>query len=225
MKKLKAALLLGLINLIFSHEVFALIDEVKRRLYSIERSVCLRRDLDASFDSPRAAVPLSIAPLNEKHVEKLFDLGLQNRNLPAFKDVINRLNLYHAHIGTCYAAIDETGDPCYMQWLIGPRENQKLKELYHDGILQLRADEMLLEGAFTRAAFRGKGIMAEAMSHIAENGKSAGARWVITFVKEDNIPSLKGCKKAGFEPYMFKYTQWRFFKSSSRYEVLPASRA
>jgi len=224
MKRNKVMLLLIFVNLLLSPEILALIDEVKRRLYSTEKSICLRRDLEAPFDSPQAAVKLNITPLKEKHTEKLFDLEWQNQNLPALKDVINRLNLYHAHIGTCYTAVDETDEPCFMQWLIGPRENHKLREIYHDGMLQLRADEMLLEGAFTRAAFRGKGIMAEAMSHIAQNGKNLGARWVMTFVKEDNIPSLKGCRKAGFEPYMLKYVQWKFFKSTSRYEVLPGSR-
>jgi len=224
MKKRKLMLLLVFANLIFSPEILGLIDEVKRRLYSTERSMCLRRDLGAPFDSPQAAVKVSITPLNEKHAEKLFELESPNQDLSAVKDLINRLNLYRARIGTCYTAVDDDGEPCYMQWLIGPHENQKLRELYRDGILQLRADEMLLEGAFTRGAFRGKGIMAAAMAHIAENGKGAGVRWVITVVKEDNIPSLKGCKKAGFEAYMLKTTQWRFFKSTSRYEVLPGSR-
>jgi GNAT superfamily N-acetyltransferase len=217
-------LLLVFATLIFSSEILALFDEVKRRLYSTERSVCLRRDLRSPFDSPQAAVKFRITPLNATHAEKLFELESPNQNLPAVKDLINRLNLYRARIGTCYAAVDEAGEPCYMQWLIGPRENQKLRELYRDGILQLRADEMLLEGAFTRGAFRGKGIMAAAMAHIAENGKRVGARWVVTVVKEENTPSLKGCKKAGFEPYMLKTTQWRFFKSTSRYDVLPGSR-
>lgn len=111
-----------------------------------------------------------------------------------------------------------------MQWLIGSEENHKLRKIYQDGMLQLKADEMLLEGAYTRAAFRGQGIMADAMSRIAENGNNAGARWIMTFVKEDNVPSLKGCKRAGFEPYMIKHTQWRFFKSTSRFEGLPRGR-
>lgn len=92
MKKNKVMLLLIFVNLIFSPEILALIDEVKRRLYSTEKSICLRRDLEAPFDSPQAAVKLNIIPLKEKHTEKLFDLEWQNQNLPAFKDVINRLN-------------------------------------------------------------------------------------------------------------------------------------
>lgn len=221
---MKLMLLLIFTHLLFSPEITALIDEVKRRLHSTEKSICLRRDLGLRFDSPRAAINLSITPLDPSHAQKLFELETQHTDLPAFKDLINRLNLHRAGIGTCYTAVDGGDEPCYMQWLIGPNDNQKLRAMYREGMLQLRADEMLLEGAFTRPAFRGKGVMAEAMAHIAEKGRDAGARWVITFVKEDNIASLKGCQKAGFEPYMLKYTQWQFFKSTSRFEVLPAGR-
>ena len=40
------------------------------------------------------------------------------------------------------------------------------------------------------------------MAQIAERGTDLGARWVITFVTVDNIPSLKGCQRAGFVPYL-----------------------
>ena len=42
--------------------------------------------------------------------------------------------------------------------------------------------------------------MPAAMGLIAEKGETIGARYVITFVAPDNIPSLKGCQRCGFFP-------------------------
>ena len=41
------------------------------------------------------------------------------------------------------------------------------------------------------------------------------------FVAEENIPSLKGCKKAGFEPYLRRADRWRMFRHASTFGPLP----
>jgi RimJ/RimL family protein N-acetyltransferase len=72
-------------------------------------------------------------------------------------------------------------------------------------------DEALLEGAYTPPQHRGLGIMSAAMAMIAERADELGARHVLTFVGEDNIPSLKGCRRAGFHPHMMHFrSQWGF---------------
>ena len=85
----------------------------------------------------------------------------------------------------------------------------------------LEQDERLLEGAFTHESFRGKGIMPEAMAKIAEIGKETDAQSIMTFVQSDNIPSLKGCQRAGFSPSGIRKDRWRFFKKSVSFEKLP----
>ena len=56
--------------------------------------------------------------------------------------------------------------------------------------------------------------MSAAMSLIAEQGRSVGARYVITFVGVDNTASLKGCYRAGFGIYLERQLRWRMGKSS-----------
>jgi len=108
-----------------------------------------------------------------------------------------------------------------MQWLIGPSENDKI-QAYFKGIFPLLApDEALLEYAFTPDAYRGQGIMPCAMAQIAERAKAFAARWVITFVDHQNIPALKGCKKAGFVPYLMRKDTWRLFRRRSTFKQLP----
>jgi RimJ/RimL family protein N-acetyltransferase len=101
----------------------------------------------------------------------------------------------------CFVAIDGRNDtPCYMQWLMGSSQNRFIRQLR--GFPQLGPDEALLENAYTPAQYRGLGIMSAAMALIAERAADFGARYVLTFVEEHNIASLKGCEKSGFYRHM-----------------------
>jgi hypothetical protein len=63
--------------------------------------------------------------------------------------------------------------------------------------------------------------MATAMTQIAEKGLEHGARWAVTYVESDNLPSLKGCANCGFRPYMLRHETWRGFHLSQTFSLLP----
>ena len=133
-----------------------------------------------------------------------------------------RLRMVKAGLPTCYVAVTDGDQPCYVQWLIGPESNRQVQEIFGPRFPTLQPGEMLLEGAFTLEAWRGKGIMAAAMAQIAEKAVDHDARWVITLVGEGNVPSLKGCKKAGFQPYLARTDRWRWFQLSTSFGPLTA---
>ena len=62
-----------------------------------------------------------------------------------------------------------------------------------------------MENAYTPSRYRGLGIMSAAMAQIAERAVDFGASHVITFVDEDNVASLKGCQRAGFNPQLLHH--------------------
>jgi hypothetical protein len=189
---------------------------VARRLYSpASRSVVLRRDLERPLVAPRAKVPISVRAADDGDGPRISALlsELSGDDSSARKRFLDR------RIGTCYVAVDERGDICYMQWLVGPEHNDLLASCTNLPILDDR--EALLENAFTPVASRGRGIMAAAMAEIALRGEELGSRWALTVVMEDNLPSIKGCLKAGFEPYMLKLDGWRLFHHQIRYTELP----
>lgn len=190
-------------------------------LYSESESFGLRRDLAVPFQAPNAAIPITIRPLQPDDVAVLF--GTRNGHLSgeALRERKVRRRMVEANLATCYVAVAADGQPAYVQWLIGSRENDKIRRIFGDRFPLLAADEMLLEGAFTLEAWRGKGIMAAAMARIAERAIDDGARWVVTFVAKDNIPSLKGCKKAGFEPYLQRTGSILLFRRQFRFAPLP----
>jgi RimJ/RimL family protein N-acetyltransferase len=185
-------------------------EEARQRFHSNSSSIILRRDLSIPLEPPIAKLPISMRPIRDADVAQII------RERP------RRFPVLRANIPTCYVAESNNGDLCYTQWLIGPDEQGKLAPYFKGQLYELRHDEVLLEFAYTFEKFRGQGVMAAAMAAIAEKGIALGARWAITYVKDDNVASLKGCAKAGFRPYMVREERWRFFRLHQSFRLLPS---
>ncbi|HEY6951629.1 MAG TPA: GNAT family N-acetyltransferase [Bacteroidota bacterium] len=196
-------------------------NKIKFRFWSNTYSFGLRRDLEARFIPPNAAIPIIIRPLTTEDLPKIFDLKRPGLSKNEIQELVSRLEHLHADIPTCYVATTGAGVPTYMQWLMGSAENAKIQDHFNGTFPLLEEDEALLENALTLPDFRGKGIMAAAMARIAERGREIGARYVITFVEQHNVPSLKGCARAGFTPYVIRHERWMFFTRKLTFSPLP----
>ena len=179
----------------------------------------LRRDLTAPYEPPPANLAIRIRPLLKSDIPALLkESGQTGQDI---YELMARREFIKMHPRECYVAVTQDGEPCYMQWLITPAENEQI-QLYFGGLFPwLSVDEVLLEQAYTVGAFRGLGVMPLAMSRIAEMGRGCGARWAITFVAQDNIPALKGCERAGFRPYLIRRENWRWFHRRFAFQSLP----
>lgn len=198
-----------------------LVREFARRLYSSERFYGLRRDLNVPFDSPDAKIPLTIRPLTHDEIHALLHEDGQGDSVQDDIILARRRVFSQMDVPTCYGAVSDEGVPAYMQWLIGPDQNDILQSYFHGKFPQLDPDEALLEFAFASKHFRGMRVMPHAMAEIAAKAREFGARYVITFVDEGNVPALKGCERAGFAPYTIREDRWRFFRSYSTFTSLP----
>ena len=133
-----------------------------------------------------------------------------------------RRHVIATKLPTCFVAINETsGQPCYIQWLTGAAYNAQIQTLGAFPVLQ--ADEALLENAYTPAQYRGLGIMSAAMAMIAERARDLGARYVITFVDQHSVASLKGCQRSGFSAHLIRREREYAFGlfRTLRFEALP----
>jgi len=173
-------------------------------------SVGLRRDLTIPFTAPNAKIPLVVRPLAATDDLSCLDPAPGLTSDEAFWRLTQR-RLLRSGLHTCYVAIAPDGKPCYMQWVIPSSANARLRSIFGNLYPMLGFDEALLEGAYTPEAYRGMGIMGAAMARVAERAADYGARWVITFVDEDNSASAKGCIRAGFAPYLRRREQFRVF--------------
>jgi RimJ/RimL family protein N-acetyltransferase len=180
----------------------------------------LRRDLDRPFTPPLARLDVEIRPLAPGDDLSFLD---PTRGATAEAELVrrNQLRLLAAGIGTCWIAVDSDGKPCYMEWLMTSRDNAAIRSQWGGVIPPLGAGEALLEGAYTPVRHRGLGIMTHAVARIAEKAGALGVRWVITFTAEDNVPALKACRKAGFDPYVERRITWRLGRRRAAFAPLP----
>jgi hypothetical protein len=193
---------------------------VAHRVYSpATRSVVLRRDLAKPLKTPAARIPLRVREATDADGAQIRTLFMELSG----SDRRTRERFLELRIGTCYVAVDDEEQVCYVQWLVGPEHNRLLDA--HTNLPLLQDGEALLENAFTPAALRGRGIMSCAMAQIAERATELPARWVITVVSENNVPSIKGCVKAGFDPYRLKLDGWRALRHRICYTDLPSGYA
>ena len=191
------------------------------RLHSDKTYFGLRRDLSVAFKAADAKIPLEVRPLDPRDDLSFIDINEPGISSSGAFERLHQINMLKARFRTCYLALGPDGRPCYMQWLIPSSENDKIQAFYRDIFPRLKEDEALLEGAYTADDFRGQGVMASAMAQIAERASDLGARKVITFVSERHIASLKGCKRAGFVPYVMRREKYRLFRHRVTFTSLP----
>lgn len=190
-------------------EVPDMLRELAHRVRSDEASYVLRRDLSVPLvPRPVAKIPIRIRPMERSDLPQI--IAERPRRLPVLTE----------DIPTCYVATAEEGSICYMQWLVTSDQQGRLRPHFKGELASYDRDSVLLEFAYTFERFRGCGIMADAMAQIAEQGLKTGARWALTYVKDDNIASLKGCVKAGFRPYMIRTETWRGFRLRQSFRTL-----
>ncbi len=201
-------IVIRIFDLIKKGELKFVINGIAKRIISKNEVFGLRRDLNLVFQNPDPLIEIAIRAFRDED-QKYFKEDLQNDGL------------IEKEIPYCYVATNSKDIPCFRQWFIGPNQNSKIKEFWGKAFPVLKEDEALLESAFTRPTFRGKRIMPAAMARIAEKGHDLGVRWVITFVGIDNIASLKGCQRAGFDPYILRKEKWFMFKKTITFENIP----
>lgn len=194
---------------------------VRHRLASRSRALGLHRDLRLPHRAPPAKIDLVVRPLAADDDLSFLDPQAEGLDSGAAYDRMVQRRFVADGFSTCYVAEAPDGKICYMQWLIASRDNQRIQSRWPGLFPLLAPDEALLERAYTVEASRGMGVMAYAMARIAEHAVDLGARWVITFVGDDNIASLRGCRKAGFVPCLERRESWRLFRRRVRFTPLP----
>jgi len=214
------------VDLVIRGDFAALLSRLRRRLgdglYREHLSFGLRRDISLPFRAPKAKLPVTIREIREGDVPLLFPAEDVTPDGCEPDDVRWRKHVLATKLPTCFVAVDEaTGQPCYIHWLTGAAHNAQIQAL--GSFPMLEADEALLENAYTPVRYRGLGIMSAAMALIAERALDLGARYVITFVDQHNIASLKGCRRSGFSAHLIRRQREYAFGlfRTLRFEALP----
>src|SRR5437667_2153581 len=185
---------------------------VSHRLYSNCSSIGLRRDLTVPFPAPAAKLPIVVRPLISGDDLTFLDLTAPGLSDDQMFERLGQRRILRSGLETCYVAVTPDGGPYFMEWLVLASANDRVRGFFGNLYPRLRADEALLEGAYTVEAVRGQGIMASAMTQMAARAAEAGVRWVITFVDETYPPAMKASVRAGFQPYVRRVETYRLLR-------------
>jgi hypothetical protein len=186
--------------------------ELRNRLASKDVNCGLRCDLEHLPDAKPARVPLTLE--RREGPFRGFDDELQRTSGADYGRIVHRRALHRRGVRSMHVAIDEAGEPMYVQWLITPADQVKLGGSQWP---QLKAGEVLLEFAYTFTPFRGLGVMGDAMGRLLRVAADQGARVAFTYVRDDNVPSLRGCSKVGFDLDHMRTTTHRMGISRNRF--------
>jgi GNAT superfamily N-acetyltransferase len=196
------------------------LNALRKWLYSDSCSYGLCRDLTVPIDVPEPAISVTIRPIKRYDLPAFTEIDPGRHDRLSARHRAASARLLASDIETCYVAVTEEGTPCYMQYLILPSENDKVQGAL--GFLpRLAEDEALLEAGFTLEEYRGQGIMPFVMEDLAQKARKEGARRLLTFVSTQNVPALKGCRRAGFVPNKLIHRRFRLFKRRKTYTPLP----
>lgn len=185
------------------------------RFFSTKKFVCFEKNLKfISNKIQNKNENLILRVIKQSDIKKILNLNCHNKE---FKEKLFRTMMLKAHIGSCLVAVDKNDIPLHLCWLITSKENKRIESFFNGGVPWLRDDEIIIEGAYTPAFHRKKGIMSSALFKILEKGSELGAQRAIVYVRVSNLPSLKIFIKAGFKPFSMRVDKWRFFQRNIKY--------
>ena len=168
------------------------------QLWFTRRYFGLRCDLTRLAPKRPAKVALAMEPVNERSFDG-FDLErTRARGSDAFEVALRR-RLCRCGARTLHVACDGSGAAIYAQWLVRPEDQYLMHSCAPERFPYLSLDQVLVEGAYTFLAYRGKGAMTDGMAQLLHLAASEGFRTAITYVGTDNRPSLRGCAAVGFQ--------------------------
>nr|WP_321235517.1 hypothetical protein [uncultured Psychroserpens sp.] len=146
----------------------------------------------------------------------------EETDINALKEELRHRRLVSENIPDCYVATTKDNDTVYRQWLFKHQVNDRLMDYFGPIFPKLKENEAIIEGVFTHPDYRGLRIMPNAIFEILNQDQYKHIKRSIAFVKEKNIASLKGFYRVGFEPYIIRREQWRFFKRKVSFVPLPS---
>jgi hypothetical protein len=117
-------------------------------------------------------------------------------------ELIGRKWYYDSGFRDCYIArTSDTGEPCFIQFMVSLPQYNLIDPSFAHRLPPIRDDELWLENSYTFRRFRGKRVMSSVLIDLGDIARQQGFRRMITYIREDNVPSIKGCERAGYRVF------------------------
>jgi hypothetical protein len=165
------------------------------QLFSRVPHLCLGKELDNKnmvSESPEVVILL---PASSEDVMQFFHLmAVESKN--SRYAMLVRKSFYQEGFDNCYIARTiESDEMASITWLL--RRSDLKKTRFEHRYPFLKEDEIIAENIYTLEKFRGKGVMESTGRQEEAIAAGRGFKRMLFIVREDNVPSLKSCKRSG----------------------------
>ena len=197
MRKVRAAILLLKVSGL--REFF---DQLKRQVYSHHVQVGVEKYLEDASGKPVESKTKYVLQVGSKEdMEKAFR-QITTESKESVQQLLNREWLYQSGFGKWHVAKTcDTNELCFLQAVIGPEDNRLLDDGFKGWFPRLQKDEILLEGAYAFEKYRGGGLCHAVASDIKGIYRAQGFQRMITYIRKDNVSSIKASEKTGFKKF------------------------
>lgn len=209
-RKMRYAILLFRIEgpmLFFSH--------LKGQIFHRYTFVGLQKNLHTNNVPVPCEVKYSLHVASEKDMQEMLEMAVAEGRDSAY-ELIGRKLFYDSGFRDCYVARSvDAKELCFVQWMISQENYQGLGQGFRNMLPRLERQDIWMENSYTFKKYRGKKVYPSALVELAEIARNKGFERILTYVRADNIASIKGCERAGFQVFE-RVTEMKLLFSTRR---------
>jgi RimJ/RimL family protein N-acetyltransferase len=173
----------------------AFFTQLRRQIYSRDILFGLEKNLDANDVRVSSSLPCSWQKASEKDMEELLARA-KAESKESIHELIERKWFYESGFRDCYVArTADTGELCFGAWLISANDSNLVNRGFKGRLPHLEEGELLLENCYTFEKYRGNSIMPSVLVELWELARSRGFKRLITYVRQDNVASMRAFEK------------------------------
>ena len=176
--------------------------QLRCQIYSRSAQVGFTVDLQRN-DIPRieAKINYTLSLASEQDMNEILQ-KTKTESEESVQSLVYRRWLYEDGYHNWYIArTADTNELCFMQSVIHPEDDKVVKGRFKGWFPKLKEDEILLEGAYAFEKYRGCRLCDSVASDILDIYRKKGFKRMITYIKKDNVTSLKAAAKTGFTKF------------------------
>jgi ribosomal protein S18 acetylase RimI-like enzyme len=175
--------------------------QLTRQIYSRDILFGLEKTLSAEGVQVESRLLYTLCKATEKDMDEVLS-RVKTESKPATHELIERKWFYECGFHDCYIARTiDTGEICCIAWLLSVEDNDSITRDFQNRLPGLKKDELLLENCYTFEKYRGNDLMPSVVLSLWGIAKARGAKRLVTYVRQENVASLRVFEKLKFNKF------------------------
>lgn len=176
-----------------------LLCELRKLIFSKHRLVCLGRDIEGYGKGPvECSIGYYFRQATEEDMNEVFR-QVETEGRDSAQTLLKSKLLYECGCGDWFVVrTNETDAPCYFQCVVRPEDNSVVEKYFKGWFSRIKADEIILESAYTFKNYRGNRIAPSFVAHLMKIYRNKGYERVKIYIEKDREAQLIRTEEGGF---------------------------